>query len=68
MAKHEDWITVREAANLSGYHIEHIRRLIRTGEIQARKFATVWQVERIALLAYLDRAKAKGEKRGPKVS
>ncbi len=62
----DEWITVREAARLSGYHIEHIRRLTRTGEVKARKFATVWQVNRKSLLAYLTRVKELGERRGPK--
>jgi excisionase family DNA binding protein len=62
----DEWITVREAARLSGYHIEHIRRLTRTGEVKARKFATVWQVNRKSLLTYLTRVKELGERRGPK--
>ena len=62
----DDWITVREAARISGYHIEHIRRLTRTGEVKARKFATVWQVDRKSLFAYLRRVNELGERRGPK--
>ncbi len=66
MAKQDDWITVQQAAELSGYHIEHIRRLIRMGEIEARKFATVWQVNRKSLFAYIRKAEELGAKRGPK--
>lgn len=62
----DEWITVREAARLSGYHIEHIRRLTRTGEVKAHKFATVWQVNRQSLLAYLTKVKELGDRRGPK--
>lgn len=62
----EEWITVREAARLSGYHIESIRRLVHAGQIEARKFATVWQVSRKSLLAYVKRAEERGERRGPK--
>ena len=29
------WITTREAAEISGYHINYIRRLIRQGKIAA---------------------------------
>jgi excisionase family DNA binding protein len=61
-----DWITVREAAQLTGYHIEHIRRLTRAGKVNARKFATVWQVDRHSLLAYLKKTEELGERRGPK--
>jgi excisionase family DNA binding protein len=48
----EEWLTVNEAAELSGYHPEHIRRLIRQGEITAKKFSIVWMVSRESLLDY----------------
>jgi excisionase family DNA binding protein len=63
----EDWITTREAVELSGYHPDHLRELIRDGKVQARKFGIVWQVSRQSLLTYLDVAKKSGDKRwGPK--
>ncbi len=60
------WLTVQEAAKLSEYDPEHIRRLIRDGRIKARKFSIVWQVSRESLLAYVTSARAMGEKRGRK--
>ncbi|MBC8505268.1 MAG: helix-turn-helix domain-containing protein [Anaerolineales bacterium] len=60
------WITVSEAANLSGYHPEHIRDLVRDGRIKAQKFATIWQVDRKSLFDYIQEMEKKGEKRGPK--
>ena len=66
MANIEKWITVEEAAEISGYHQVSIRRLLGAGKIDARKFSTVWQVSRESLLDYLDQMEAKGEKRGPK--
>jgi excisionase family DNA binding protein len=62
----EDWLTVKEAAEYSGYHYEHIRRLIRAGEISARKWGNAWMVSRESLLQYLVRVKSQGGKRGPK--
>ncbi len=63
----EEWITTNEAAQITGYHVEYIRELIRLGQIRARKFATVWQVDKNSLLKYLDRAKQSEDKRhGPK--
>lgn len=62
----EDWITTEEAARLSGYHQEHIRRLIRSRELKGRKFLIVWQVSRSSLKAYLQKQERKGERRGPK--
>ena len=59
----DEWLSVSEAAKLSGYHPEYIRRLIRDGEIQARKFSIVWQVKRKSLSAYIETAKSKDDKR-----
>jgi excisionase family DNA binding protein len=63
----EDWITTVAAAELSGYHVNHIRRLIRRQEIEARKFGPVWQISRRSLSRYMEKAKESGDKRwGPK--
>ncbi|MCP4357365.1 MAG: helix-turn-helix domain-containing protein [Chloroflexi bacterium] len=64
----DKWITTHDAAQISGYHAEHIRRLIRSGEIEGQKFGHVWQVNRASLLEYVSRIEAHGEKRGPKVA
>ena len=65
----DDWIASTEAAEVSGYHPEHIRELIRDGKIEARKFGTIWQVSRSSLLAYLEAAEKIGDKRwGPKTA
>jgi excisionase family DNA binding protein len=61
-----EWLTVQEAAKLSGYNPEHIRRLVRENKIQARKFSIVWMVNRVSLLAYLEKVQSMGEKRGRK--
>ena len=61
-----DWLTVNEAAKLTGYHPETLRELMRDGKIKARKVSIVWLVDRESLLDYISRAKAMGEKRGPK--
>jgi len=58
----DEWITTREAANLTGYNAEHLRRLARAGKVQARKFGVVWQVDRTSLLKYLET-----EGRGPRI-
>jgi len=61
-----EWLTVNEAAELSGYDPQHIRRLIRDGEIEARKFSIVWMVNRKSLLGYVKTAQTWGKKRGRK--
>ena len=63
----DDWITTKEAAVLSGYHENHLRRLIRAGEVRAKKFGIVWQISRSSLLNYLELAnKSPDKRRGPK--
>ncbi len=62
----DDWITVKEASNLAGYHAEHIRELIRDGRITGRKVVIVWLVSRKSLLNYLQEQAKRGEKRGRK--
>jgi excisionase family DNA binding protein len=62
----EDWLTTEQAAETSGYHADHIRRLIRAKKLKARKFGPVWQVSREGLLAYLQQTREMGAKRGPK--
>jgi excisionase family DNA binding protein len=63
MAKNDEWLSVSEAAEISGYHPEYIRRLIREGEIEARKFSIVWQVRRASLNSYIQSAKSQSDKR-----
>ncbi len=58
-----DWITTTEAAELSGYHSEHLRELIREGKIKAQKFGIVWQISRKSLLAYVKAAEKSVDKR-----
>ena len=63
----EDWITTSDAAEISGYHPEHIRRLIREEKVAARKFGIVWQVNRKSIINYLQKAEKSSDRRwGPK--
>ena len=61
-----NWISVPESVKLSGYTANHIRVLIRNGRVKAQKFATVWQVDRKSLFAYVREQEQKGERRGRK--
>ncbi len=61
-----DWITTKEAAELSGYHSEYIRQLIKSRKLRAQKFGEVWQIDRRSLLVYLKAVEKMGAKRGPK--
>lgn len=66
MATNGEWLTVRDAAKISGYNPEYITRLIREGKVKARKISIVWLVDRKSLLAYLDKVQTLGDKRGRK--
>jgi hypothetical protein len=61
-----DWITTKEAIELSDYTSYHLRDLLRQGRVKGQRFGEVWQVSRKSLLAYLKEQGAKGEKRGRK--
>lgn len=65
MAK-DDWITTKEAAELTGYHRNHILRLLEAGKVKAQKWGIQWQVSRKSLMAYRLQAEKSGAKRGPK--
>lgn len=63
----DEWITTQEGAELSGYHPDHLRRLIRAGMVRAKKFGIVWQVNRQSLLDYMAQAaQSEDKRRGPK--
>ena len=62
-----DWLTVSEAAALSGYHPVYLRGLIREGKIKGRKWGQAWQVSQRSLRDYLANAeKSEDNRRGPK--
>ncbi len=61
-----EWITTAEAAKVSGYHPEHIRRLVKSKKVKAQKFGEVWQIDRRSLLEYVRKSEQAGAKRGPK--
>lgn len=49
----EGWVTIREAAQIVSYRPGHIRRLAKTGAVEARKVgARLWLVNMAALLEY----------------
>ena len=62
----QDWITTQEAAEISGYHPEYIRKLLQTGKVKGQKWGREWQVSRSSLLAHIHKTKKLGAKRGPK--
>jgi excisionase family DNA binding protein len=64
----DDWLTTEEAAKMSGYHIEYVRRLARSGIVTARKWGHEWMVDRQSFQEYLASEKKPGPKPGSKPS
>ena len=50
----DEWLTVQDAAKLSGYHAEYLRLLIRDGKLNAHKFGPIWTISKFSLLACLE--------------
>ena len=59
-----DWISVREASELTGYSEGHIRYLLGLGKVEGRKFGRDWFTTKQALRKYV----ATDPRPGPKPS
>ena len=51
------WLSTAEASSRSGYHVEHIRRLIRQGRLEAHRVGWMWFVNPDSLDAYVEDVK-----------
>ena len=47
-----DYITTEEAAEILGYHLVHIRKMVREGKLRADKKAGIWWVHRDGVEKY----------------
>ncbi len=63
-----NWITTQEAIELSGYHPDSLRRLVRAGEIKAKKWGREWMIDKRSLTTFLKNQAELGAKRGRKKS
>ncbi len=56
----------KTAAECSGYNLQYLRRLLRTGSIEGLKIGQVWLVEIASLDAYLAEVRKTSDRRcGP---
>lgn len=63
----DEWLTIQQASELSGYHAEYLRIIVRAGKLDAHKFGSVWAISRKSLLSYLKTAETSEDRRhGPK--
>ncbi|NJM40122.1 MAG: helix-turn-helix domain-containing protein [Anaerolineae bacterium] len=58
-----DWITTREAAEISGYNRVYLYELIQKHRIKAQRFGPVWQIDRQSLQTYLQQISKSVDKR-----
>jgi excisionase family DNA binding protein len=56
----KDWITTKEAAELTGYTSAHIRQLIKRGKLQAHKLGRDWFLNRGEVVAYAEKMQRLG--------
>ena len=62
------WVTVDAAHEKTGYHVQHLTRLARAGDVPVQKIGRTWLFDLPALLAYQTAAKPgapKGTRRKP---
>jgi len=53
-----NWPTVRELSEQTGYHPEHIRRLVRQGKVKAKKLGLLWFVDPDSMVRYMEQARS----------
>ena len=60
-------ISVKAAADFSGYSLQYLRRLLRTGKLAGLKIGQVWLIDKSAFEGYLEKAVHATDRRfGPK--
>lgn len=52
----DEYITVRFAANFSGYNQQYLRRLLRKGVFETKKVGQIWLINVGDFTQYLNRA------------
>ncbi len=61
-----NYITVRTAAEISGYNQQYLRRLLRENILKSKRLGQLWLIERYGFVEYLNHAKQSNDKRyGP---
>ncbi len=66
MRELDEWLSTYDAAKVAGFHPDHVRRLVRAKQLEARKWGNAWMIRRKSLFRYITAARRRGKKRGPK--
>jgi excisionase family DNA binding protein len=62
----DNHISVKTAANYSGYSLQYLRRLLRTGNLVGLKVGQVWLIDKASFEAYFVASKETSDRRfGP---
>ena len=60
-------ITVQAAAETTGYNIQYLRRIMRSGALKGVKIGQMWLIEMVALEEYLQHVETTSDRRcGPR--
>jgi len=60
-------ITVQDAAEVTGYSIQYLRRLLRSGKLEGIKIGQLWLIEMQSLEMYLQHVGSTSDRRcGPR--
>ena len=63
----QNHITVQEAAEITGYNAQYLRRILRAGKLDAMKIGQIWLVNLASLQDYFSSAISSNDMRfGPK--
>ena len=61
------YISVQAAAELTGYNIQYLRRILRAGKLEGIKIGQIWLIEMKSLETYLKRIESTSDRRcGPR--
>ena len=60
-------ISVEDAATYSGYSLQYLRRLLRSGRLSGLKIGQLWLIDKLAFDNYLESVQVSQDRRfGPK--
>ena len=60
-------VTVQAAADVTGYNIQYLRRMLRSGKLRGIKIGQLWLIEMQSLETYLQRVESTSDRRcGPR--
>ena len=63
----EKYVTVQAAAEVTGYNIQYLRRLMRSGTLEGIKIGQIWLIEMEFLESYLQTIETTSDRRcGPR--